>query len=62
MGNPFLDTFPKLVTLDESVVDAMYKLEDTGIQQYQYFVKNVLIERTEPINKPGARITNIPMS
>ncbi len=44
MGNPFLDDFPELVTLDsrncvnESLTAALSTLEDTGIQQYQEFV------------------------
>ncbi len=58
MGNPFLDDFPELVTLDsrscvdESVVLALHSLEDTDIQQYKSFVKTVLDERTQPIHDP----------
>ena len=48
MRNPFLDNFPELVTLnsrncvDESVVLALYTLEDTGIKQSQDYVTKVL--------------------
>ncbi len=58
MGNPFLDDFPELVKLDnrncadESVVCALRVLEDTGIQQYQNFVKNVLENCTQSIHDP----------
>ena len=58
MGNPFLDDFPELVKLDsrncvdESVVCALRVLEDTGIQQYQDFFKNVLEDCTQPIHDP----------
>ena len=56
MGNPFLDDFEDVVTLDsrscaaESVIDTVRTLEDTGKQQYQSFVKQVLDERTHSIH------------
>jgi len=51
MGNPFLDDFPELVTLDscncadESVVATACTLDDTGEKQYQDCDKIVLDER-----------------
>ena len=50
MGNPFLDDFPELVTLDscncadESMVATMCTQDDTGKKQYQGCDKNVLDE------------------
>ena len=61
MGNPFLDDFPELVTLDsqncadESVVAALRTLIDTGKTQYQEFVKNVIIVRSHSIHDPIKR-------
>ena len=55
MGNPFLYNFPELVTLDsrncmdESVVKALYALEDIGMKQYQEFFKSVLKDCTHSI-------------
>ena len=61
MGNPFLDDFPDLVTLDsrncvdESVVAAFHTLVDTGKKQYQDFVKNVIDVRSHSIHDPIKR-------
>ena len=61
MGNPFLDDFPDLVTLDsrncadESVVAALHTLVDTGKKQYQDFVKNVIDVRSHAIHDPIKR-------
>lgn len=61
MGNPFLDDFSDLVTLDsrncadESVVAALHTLEDTGRKQYKNFVKNVLDVRSHSIHDPIKR-------
>ena len=61
MGNPFLDDFPDLVTLDsrncadESVVAALHTLVDTGKKQYQDFVKNVIDVRCHSIHDPIKR-------
>ena len=58
MGNPFLDNFPELVTLDNrncvdvSVVKALYTLEDTGVKQYKEFVESVLKDCTRSIRSP----------
>ncbi|XP_061894509.1 uncharacterized protein LOC133644183 [Entelurus aequoreus] len=61
MGNPFLDVFEELVTLDSRncadklVANTMLILEDTGKRQYQEFVKKVLDERTQSIHDPIKR-------
>ena len=61
MGNPFLDDFPDLITLDsrncadESVVAALHTLVDTGKKQYQDFVKNVIDVRSHSIHYPIKR-------
>jgi len=61
MGNPFLDDFPDLLTLDsrnctdESVVVTVRTLEDVGRNQYQDFVQNVLVARSNSIHDPIKR-------
>ena len=58
MGNPFLDYFPDLVTLDkhdcmdEPVKEALYALEEVGTKQYREYVKGVLEERTRSVHDP----------
>ena len=58
MGNPFLDNFPELVTLDsrtcmnDSVAASLQTLEETGTKQYQEFVRKVLLDRTDLIQSP----------
>ena len=58
MGNPFLAEFSDLVSLDsrdcadQSVIAALYILEDTGKGQYSNFVKEVLEERKRSIHEP----------
>ena len=58
MGNPFLAHFSDLVSLDsrhcadESVIAALYTLEDTEKRQYSIFVKKVLEERNRSIHEP----------
>ena len=58
MGNPFLAEFSDLVSLDsrdcadQSVIAALYMLEDTGKGQYSNFVKEVLEERKRSIHEP----------
>ena len=64
MGNPFLDDFPELVTLDsrdcmdDAVVKAVVNLEHLGKMQYQDFVKAVIKDRRisicDPIKKNKA--------
>ena len=61
MGNPFLDDFEELVTLDsrncvdKSVVHTVRSLEETGKKQCKDFVKKVLLERTTSIHDPIKR-------
>ena len=58
MGNPFLDDFPKLVTLhsctcmDDSVEESLCSLEETGTTQYREYVKAVLQDCTDSIHSP----------
>ena len=58
MGNPFLDDFPELVTLDsrdcmdDAVAEAVVNLEQLGKKQYQDFVKAVIKDRTISITNP----------
>jgi len=48
MGNPFSDDFPELVKLDsrncvdESVAHDLFVLEETGIKQYEAYVRKSL--------------------
>ena len=62
MGNPFLDDFPELVTLDnrncvdDSVTAALCALEDTGTTQYQDFVKKFIEGRSVSIHQPIKKI------
>ena len=56
MGNPFLDDFPELVTLDsrncanEAVVNTIRTMEDVGKQKYQEYVKTVLVDGSRSIH------------
>jgi hypothetical protein len=58
MGNPFLDDFSELVTLNsrdcmgDDVVDSIVNLEQLGKTQYQEYVKPVIKDRTASINNP----------
>ena len=58
MGNPLLAEFPDLASLDsrdcadQSVIAALYMLEDTGKGQYSNFVKEVLEKRKRSIHEP----------
>ena len=58
MGNPFLDDFPELVTLDShncvdtSVAYALYSLENASIRQYQNYVAKALEDHTASIHEP----------
>lgn len=57
-GNPFLDDFPELVTLDSrdcaepSVVESVQKLDEIGQKQYQCYVTNVIENRSKSIHEP----------
>ena len=67
MGNPVLDDFSELVTLNsrdcmgESVIQALRNLDVTGKKQYKSFVKDVQEDRTrsthEPIKKNSLPLT-----
>lgn len=56
MGNPFLDDFPELVTLDSrncvdpEVAESVRNLESTGKAQYQAFMKDVVTARTKSVH------------
>ena len=56
MGNPFLDDFEELVSLDnricmdESIVTTVRTLEDIGRGKYQTYRKNVIEKRTHSIH------------
>lgn len=58
MGNPFLDDFAELVTLDSrncvdaSVALALYSLENIGIRQYGDYVANITEGHTNSIHEP----------
>lgn len=66
MGNPFLDNFPELVTLDnrdcmdDSVAAAIFNLEALGKNQYLDFMKAVIQDRTTVINNPLKK-NNLPL-
>ena len=57
-GNPFLDDFLELVTLDtrncanEAVVNTIRTLEDTGTKKYQEYVKAALVDLSHSIHDP----------
>uniref|UniRef100_UPI00358E5A52 uncharacterized protein n=1 Tax=Myxine glutinosa TaxID=7769 RepID=UPI00358E5A52 len=61
MGNPFLDDFPELVTLDsrnctsETIVNTIRTLEDIGTKKYQDYVTTVLVDRTRSIHNPMSK-------
>ena len=61
MGNPFNEESNKLLVLDTRnvadplVVDAVHKLKKTGLEQYNIFVTERLVEQTTPGNAPIKR-------
>ena len=65
-GNPYLDNFPELVTLDtrkvldSSVSEALRNLKSIGDEGYNKFRKNVLIDRIMNIDDPIKR-NNLPL-
>lgn len=65
-GNPFLDDFPELVTLDSrdcadiSVVESVEKLDKLGKEQYQKYVKDVIKDRSSSIHNPIKK-NNLPL-
>ena len=64
-GNPFLDDFPELLTLDSrdcadvSVVESIKKLDKLGQEQYQKYVTDVILNRLSSIHNPIKR-KNLP--
>lgn len=65
-GNPFLDDFPELVTLDSrdcadiSVAESVEKLDKLGKEQYQKYVKDVIKDRSSSIHNPIKK-NNLPL-
>ena len=66
MGNPFLDDFPELITLDsrdcadDDVAKAVMNLDTLGQTQYKKYVKAVIQDRTISIHNTIKR-NNIPL-
>lgn len=58
MGNPFLDDFPELVTLDsrdcmdDAVATSVVTSSQVGKTQYQEYLKEVIKDRTISISSP----------
>ena len=65
MGNPFLDDFPELVTLDsrdcadDEVAKAVMNLDTLGQTQYREYVKAVVEDRTTSIHNTFKRNNTI---
>lgn len=69
-GNPFLESSDDLLVLDtrdiadRAVVDTLYKIEALGLEQYNTFVKERLVERVKPlddtISKNNLRLFSTP--
>ena len=61
MGNPFLNTAKELVVLDthdcmdEQVVEALYRMEQLGREQYSNYVSDVLLRCEILIHRPIKR-------
>ena len=55
-GNPFLESTGDLLVLDtrdianKAVVDTLYKIKALGLEQYNTFVKERLVERVKPLH------------
>ena len=66
-GNPYLDNFAELVTIDtrkvidSSVAESLKKLENLGVQCYDRFRKDVLEDRIVSIDEPIKR-NNLPLA
>ena len=58
MGNPFLDEFDELISLDsrncmdDSVATSLHTLEETGTNQYREYIKNVVKDHRDSIHSP----------
>ena len=65
-GNPFLDDFSELVTLDSRdcadtiVVESVKTLHKLGKEQYQNYVKDVTKDRSRSIHDPIKK-NNLPL-
>ena len=63
MGNPFMDDFPEVLTLDcrncakEAVTETLLNLEATGKQQYQNYMQNVIIDPPNQSMRPSRKTT-----
>jgi hypothetical protein len=61
VGNPFLDEFPELVTIDsrncmdQAIITSIQSIETLGEQQYKDYVKKVINDRSQPIQEPIKR-------
>lgn len=61
MGNPFCDNIPELVALDTrdcadiSVINTVRSIEEVGYNLYKKYVKDVLEDKTTPIQDPIKR-------
>ena len=66
MGNPFVDDFPELITLDSRdcttpcVTETMQSLEEIGKTQYMEYKRAVLIDREKSIHDPIKK-NNLPV-
>ena len=65
-GNPFMDDFPELITLDTrkvldlSIAQSMRSLQDIGTENYRNFQRDVLDDRILSIDEPLKR-NNLPI-
>ena len=56
LGNPFRETSRDLLVLDtrdladQSAVETLYKLADTGTKQYHNFVQDRLVDKKKPLD------------
>lgn len=66
IGNPFLDDFPELVTIDgrdcvdDRVIESVRSLDQIGQDQYKAYVNEVIKNRTRPIQEPIKK-NNLPL-
>ena len=56
LGNPFEEDSPDLVALDTKeivgspAIEAVRKVKETGLNQFQAFTRDCLVERTKPVD------------
>lgn len=61
MGNPFLDDFPELITMDErepvdeDIIEAIKNLEQIGKDAKETFINSVFKEKTKSVHDPIKR-------